>query len=77
MATEEWPHPHRGLAKTDAGQGGLGWLRSTHLYRKHQSAALTCINLSVKIKPDTKMGKKGNSISYEECMLISSYSRGR
>lgn len=77
MATEEQPHPHRGLAKTDAGQEGLWWLRNTRLYRKHQFAAFTSINLSVKIKPDTKMGMKGNFISYEECMLISTYSRGR
>lgn len=51
MATEEQPHPHRGLAKSDADWGGL---RSTHLYRKHPFSAFTCIDLSVKIKPDTK-----------------------
>lgn len=51
MATEEQPHPHRGLAKTDAGWDGEGGLLSyTHLHRKHQFAAFTCINLSFKIK---------------------------
>lgn len=43
MTTEEWPHPHRDLAKTDAGEVGRGKGAGEHTFV--EKASICCIHL--------------------------------